>query len=66
MPIPYGFPEDGVVNTSATPVTSTVKAHRVPLTKIDVETAAAAATLGRVLPAESRRPVQAPIFNSAL
>ncbi|WP_240804113.1 FxSxx-COOH cyclophane-containing RiPP peptide [Streptomyces sp. A0592] len=54
------------MNTSATPVTSTVKAHRVPLTKIDVETAAAAATLGRVLPAESRRPVQAPIFNSAL
>ncbi len=66
MPIPYGFPEDGVVNTSATPATSTVKARRVPLTKIDVETASAAATLGRVLPTESGRPVQAPIFNSAL
>ncbi|MFE5723522.1 FxSxx-COOH cyclophane-containing RiPP peptide [Streptomyces erythrochromogenes] len=54
------------MNTSATPATSTVKAHRVPLTKIDVEAASAAATLGRVLPAESRRPLQAPIFNSAL
>ncbi|MDX6764249.1 MULTISPECIES: FXSXX-COOH protein [Streptomyces] len=54
------------MNTSATPATSTVKARRVPLAKIDVETASAAVTLGRVLPAESGRPVQAPIFNSAL
>ncbi len=66
MPIPHDFPEDGVVNTSATPPTSTVKARRVPLAKIDVETASAATTLGRVLPAASGRPVQAPIFNSAL
>ncbi len=66
MAIPHDFPEDGVVNTSATPPTSTVKARRVPLAKIDVETASAAATLGRVLPAEYGRPVQAPIFNSAL
>ncbi|MER6200058.1 FxSxx-COOH cyclophane-containing RiPP peptide [Streptomyces sp. NPDC001586] len=54
------------MNTSATPATSTVKAHRLPLGKIDVHTASAATTLGRVLPAESGRPVQAPIFNSAL
>ncbi|MFJ3727773.1 FxSxx-COOH cyclophane-containing RiPP peptide [Streptomyces sp. NPDC090045] len=54
------------MNTSATPPTSTVKARRIPLAKIDVHTASAAATLGRVLPAESGRPVQAPIFNSAL
>ncbi|MGY4392815.1 FXSXX-COOH protein [Streptomyces sp. TE12347] len=66
MSIPHGFPKDGAVNTSASPATSSVKAHRVPLGKIDVHTAAAATTLGRVLPAESARPVQAPIFNSAL
>ncbi|MFJ3520291.1 hypothetical protein OG444_09610 [Streptomyces sp. NBC_01232] len=54
------------MNTSATPTTSSVKAHRVPLSKIDVHTASAATTLGRMLPAESARPVQAPIFNSAL
>ncbi|MCJ1679721.1 FxSxx-COOH protein [Streptomyces sp. APSN-46.1] len=54
------------MNTSATPPTSTVKARRVPLARIDVRSAFATATLGRVLPAESRRPVQAPIFNSAL
>ncbi len=66
MPIPHGFPKDGAVNTSTTPSTSSVKAHRVPLTKIDVHSASAATTLGRVLPAESARPVQAPIFNSAL
>ncbi|WKV74839.1 FXSXX-COOH protein [Streptomyces sp. PCS3-D2] len=54
------------MNTSATPPTSTVKARRVPLAKIDIETASAVATLDRVLPAESGRPVQAPIFNSAL
>ncbi len=66
MPIPHGFPEDGVVNTSATPPTSTVKARRIPLAKIDVETASAAATLGRMMPSASRRPIQAPIFNSAL
>lgn len=66
MPIPHGFPKDGVVNTSATPATSTVKARRVPLAKIDVHTASAATTLGRVLPAESGRSVQTPIFNSAL
>ncbi|MBP0933563.1 FXSXX-COOH protein [Streptomyces sp. CB02120-2] len=66
MPIPHGFPEDGVVNTSATPPTSTVKARRVPLARIDVRSASATATLGRVLPTESGRSVQAPIFNSAL
>ncbi|MEU6313559.1 hypothetical protein [Streptomyces sp. NPDC047014] len=54
------------MNTSATPPTSTAKARRIPLTKIDVQTAAAATTLGRMMPAESVRPVQAPIFNSAL
>ncbi|MER6449970.1 FXSXX-COOH protein [Streptomyces venezuelae] len=54
------------MNTSASPAPSSVKAHRVPLSKIDVHTASMATTLGRVLPAESSRPVQAPIFNSAL
>ncbi|MFF7300936.1 FXSXX-COOH protein [Streptomyces sp. NPDC008265] len=54
------------MNTSATPPTSTVKARRVPLAKIDIETASAAATLGRMMPSASRRPLQAPIFNSAL
>lgn len=66
MPIPHGFLKDGVVNTSATPPTSTVKANRVPLDRIDVRSAHAAATLGRVLRTESGRSVQAPIFNSAL
>ncbi|MCX5379200.1 FxSxx-COOH protein [Streptomyces sp. NBC_00091] len=65
-PISDGFPEDGVVNTSATPPTSTVKDRRVPLTKIDAHSASAAAALGRVLPSESGRHVQTPIFNSAL
>ncbi|MFG2619873.1 FxSxx-COOH cyclophane-containing RiPP peptide [Streptomyces sp. NPDC048507] len=65
-PISHGLPEDGVVNTSATPPTSTVKNRRVPLAQIDVRSASAAAALGRVLPSESRRHVQAPIFNSAL
>ncbi|MGW7454422.1 FxSxx-COOH cyclophane-containing RiPP peptide [Streptomyces sp. NPDC054787] len=54
------------MNTSATPPTSTVKARRVPLSKIDVHTASAVSTLGRVLPTESGRSVQSPIFNSAL
>ncbi|MEU3903685.1 MULTISPECIES: FxSxx-COOH cyclophane-containing RiPP peptide [Streptomyces] len=54
------------MNTSATPPTSTVKARRVPLARIDVRSASATATLGRVLPTESGRSVQAPIFNSAL
>lgn len=66
MSIPHGFPKDGVVNTSASPATSTVKARRVPLAQIDVRSASAAAKLGRVLPTESGRSVQAPIFNSAL
>lgn len=66
MPIPHGSPKDGVVNTSATPSTSAVKARRVPLAQIDVRSASAAAKLGRVLLTESGRPVQAPIFNSAL
>ncbi|WP_405983146.1 FxSxx-COOH cyclophane-containing RiPP peptide [Streptomyces sp. NBC_00158] len=65
-PISHGLPEDGVVNTSATPPTSTVKDRRVPLAKIDVRSASAAAVLERVLPSESGRRVQAPIFNSAL
>ncbi|MCX5197622.1 FxSxx-COOH protein [Streptomyces sp. NBC_00249] len=54
------------MNTSATPPTSTVKDRRVPLAKIDVRSASAAAALGRVLPSESGRHGQAPIFNSAL
>ncbi|MET9700044.1 FXSXX-COOH protein [Streptomyces sp. NPDC006529] len=54
------------MNTSATPATSTVKTHRVPLAQIDVRSASSAVALGRVLRAESGRPVQAPIFNSAL
>ncbi|MEV7525649.1 FxSxx-COOH protein [Streptomyces sp. NBC_01351] len=54
------------MNTSATPPTSTVKADRVPLDRIDVRSASAAAALGRVLKTESGRSVQAPIFNSAL
>ncbi|MFD3699281.1 FxSxx-COOH cyclophane-containing RiPP peptide [Streptomyces sp. NPDC058646] len=54
------------MNTSAAPATSTVKARRTPLAQIDVHSASAAAKLGRVLPAESSRPVQSPIFNSAL
>ncbi|MFD3807904.1 FxSxx-COOH cyclophane-containing RiPP peptide [Streptomyces sp. NPDC058611] len=54
------------MNTSAAPATSTVKARRTPLAQIDVRSASATATLGRVLPAESGRSVQAPIFNSAL
>ncbi|MCP3821984.1 FxSxx-COOH protein [Streptomyces sp. A3M-1-3] len=37
-----------------------------PLAEIDVRSASAAAKLGRVLPATSGRPVQAPTFNSAL
>ncbi|MGW7100757.1 FxSxx-COOH cyclophane-containing RiPP peptide [Streptomyces sp. NPDC054838] len=54
------------MNTSATPATSTVKTPRVPLDRIDVRSASAAAVLGRVLPSENGRHVQAPIFNSAL
>ncbi|MDA5286317.1 FxSxx-COOH cyclophane-containing RiPP peptide [Streptomyces sp. NPDC054904] len=54
------------MNTSATPPTSTDRDRRVPLARIDVRGAAAAATLGRVLPSESGRHAQAPIFNSAL
>ncbi|MEU9040005.1 hypothetical protein AB0D45_34570 [Streptomyces sp. NPDC048352] len=54
------------MNTSATPPTSTVKDRRVPLAKIDVRSAPAAAALERVLPAESGRRIQSPIFNSAL
>ncbi|UQX00471.1 FxSxx-COOH cyclophane-containing RiPP peptide [Streptomyces sp. RerS4] len=54
------------MNTSATPQTSTVKDRRVPLAKIDSRSASATAALGRVLPSESGRRVQAPIFNSAL
>ncbi|MFC6985864.1 FxSxx-COOH cyclophane-containing RiPP peptide [Streptomyces cirratus] len=38
----------------------------VPLDRIDVHSASAARTLGRVLPSENGRHVQAPIFNSAL
>ncbi|MFD6182209.1 FxSxx-COOH cyclophane-containing RiPP peptide [Streptomyces goshikiensis] len=54
------------MNTSATPPTSTAKTRRVPLARIDVRSASATATLGRVLPMESGRSVQAPLFNSAL
>ncbi|MEU9107029.1 FxSxx-COOH cyclophane-containing RiPP peptide [Streptomyces xanthophaeus] len=54
------------MNTSAAPATSTVKARRTPLAEIDVRSSSAVARLGRVLPTESGRPVQAPIFNSAL
>ncbi|WP_432715353.1 FxSxx-COOH cyclophane-containing RiPP peptide [Streptomyces lavendulae] len=65
-PISDGLPEDGVVNTSATPPTSPDKDRRVPLTRIDALSASAAAAIGRVLPSESGRHVQTPIFNSAL
>lgn len=54
------------MNTSATPQTGTVKADRVPLAQTDIRSASATAALDRVLPGESVRPVQAPIFNSAL
>ncbi|MFJ9339613.1 FxSxx-COOH cyclophane-containing RiPP peptide [Streptomyces sp. NPDC101733] len=54
------------MNTSATPPTCTNKGRRVPLAQLDARSASAAATLGRVLPSESGRHVQAPIFNSAL
>ncbi|MEU6893718.1 FxSxx-COOH cyclophane-containing RiPP peptide [Streptomyces sp. NPDC046557] len=54
------------MNTSATPATSTVKTPLVPLDRIDVHSTATAETLGRVLPSENGRHVQAPIFNSAL
>ncbi|MFF4370963.1 hypothetical protein [Streptomyces sp. NPDC001594] len=54
------------MNTSATPPTSADKDLRVPLDKIDVRNASVAAALGRVLPSESGRHAQAPIFNSAL
>lgn len=54
------------MNTSATHPASTVTARRVPLDRIDVRGARAVATLGRVLPTESGRKVQTPIFNSAL
>ncbi|MEU9417834.1 FxSxx-COOH cyclophane-containing RiPP peptide [Streptomyces sp. NPDC051000] len=54
------------MNTSATPPTITVKTSRVPLDRIDVHSASAATTLGRVLRTETGRHVQAPIFNSAL
>ncbi|THA52655.1 FXSXX-COOH protein [Streptomyces sp. A1136] len=66
LPISHDLPEDGVVNTSATPTTSTVKTPLVPLDRIDVHSASAAETLGRVLPSENGRHVQAPMFNSAL
>ncbi|GLV86295.1 hypothetical protein Slala03_59840 [Streptomyces lavendulae subsp. lavendulae] len=54
------------MNTSATPPTSPDKDRRVPLTRIDALSASAAAAIGRVLPSESGRHVQTPIFNSAL
>lgn len=54
------------MNTTATPPAGTVKVRRVPLDRIDVRGARAASTLGRVLPTESGRQVQTPIFNSAL
>lgn len=62
-PIPCGLPEDGAMNTPPTPPN---KDRRVPLGKIDVRSAPIAAALGRVLPSESGRHAQAPIFNSAL
>ncbi|MEU3470507.1 FXSXX-COOH protein [Streptomyces sp. NPDC048387] len=49
-----------------TPPTPPNKDRRVPLGKIDVRSAPIAAALGRVLPPESGRHAQAPIFNSAL
>ncbi|MEU8436555.1 FxSxx-COOH cyclophane-containing RiPP peptide [Streptomyces sp. NPDC029216] len=54
------------MNTSATPPTSSAKDRRVPLDKIDTRSASVVAALGRVLPSESGRHSQAPIFNSAL
>ncbi|WP_455354621.1 FxSxx-COOH cyclophane-containing RiPP peptide [Streptomyces sp. SYSU K217416] len=54
------------MKTSATPSFAAAKKRRVPLAQIDVHSASAAAKLGRVLPAASGRPVQAPTFNSAL
>ncbi|MFI8105712.1 FxSxx-COOH cyclophane-containing RiPP peptide [Streptomyces sp. NPDC086023] len=54
------------MKTSVTPSTSAGKNRRVPLADIDVRSTAAAAALSRVLPSESGRPVQTPIFNSAL
>ncbi|MFJ7156838.1 FxSxx-COOH cyclophane-containing RiPP peptide [Streptomyces sp. NPDC101118] len=54
------------VKTSVTSSTSAGKNRRVPLADIDVRSTAAAAALSRVLPSESGRPVQTPIFNSAL
>ncbi|MFE2850857.1 FxSxx-COOH cyclophane-containing RiPP peptide [Streptomyces lavendulae] len=54
------------MNTSATPPTSPDKDRRVPLARIDARSASAAAVIGRVLPSESGRHVQTPIFNSAL
>ncbi|MFF5446565.1 FxSxx-COOH cyclophane-containing RiPP peptide [Streptomyces sp. NPDC012888] len=53
------------MKTSATPPTG-AKTRRVPLAEIDARSASATAALGRVLPSESTRPVQAPTFNSAL
>jgi FXSXX-COOH protein len=54
------------VNTTATRSVEADKTRRVSLADIDVRSAHAAVALGRVLPSESGRPVQNPIFNSAL
>ena len=65
-PVSSGLPEDGAMNISAAPPTSADKDRRVPLDKIDIRSAPAAAALGRI-PAEGPgRHAQAPIFNSAL
>ncbi|WP_063753396.1 FxSxx-COOH cyclophane-containing RiPP peptide [Streptomyces sp. NRRL S-87] len=53
------------MNTTATRADAD-KARRVSLADIDVRSVSAEAVLGRVLPSESGRPVQSPIFNSAL
>jgi FXSXX-COOH protein len=54
------------VNTSATPSTSAENDRRVPLAEIDAHGTAAVAVLSRVLPSETGRPVQDPVFNSAV
>ncbi|MEV7418633.1 FxSxx-COOH cyclophane-containing RiPP peptide [Streptomyces sp. NPDC089919] len=54
------------MNSTASLSTGADQKRRVPLADIDVRSSAAAAALSRVLPSETGRPVQTPIFNSAV
>ncbi|WP_424214508.1 hypothetical protein ACN20G_21905 [Streptomyces sp. BI20] len=60
------MPEDGAVNTSATPQNDPDAPHRTLLSEVDVRGVEAVDALSRLFAEEKRRGARPAIFNSAL